>query len=709
MVRSKVPRGDYFGLIRREISLISMNEIKQPPCYQKGVELSRVLWISLVISLVSACGGGSLDPVSVDQLPANQAPTFSVSEQAFSLEGSLDALTLIAADANNDRLYFRIAGGADESKFAIRGDDALEFLVPPDFEMPADENGDNEYLVTIKVTDGKTEVAQTFAINVEDAFEGRVVDAPVGGASVFVDLDEDGKLGEGEPFGVTNADGFFYLIRFEKPEGADPRVVSYGGTDAKTGNLLDTLTLFSPIPTDLTQFVSVTPISTMLSSAETPRLKRLLLDAFGLAIDPQELLTTDIWAQAESGDEGAKAVQRINQQLGLLLQTLDTLVKTDNQDAPVEAGFPVALALTTNLNEFAQANGELKLSAAETIQAVLVSSITAVAPNLNIGANEMLSLATSIAELNGLTSSITLDPTASDALALSSVAQTGLLSLIADLITGVIDSGEFTVQTQPQSLYAEIITELNAVDFDQDGLADFIDYDDDNDGIFDIDDALPLDSTESIDTDLDGIGDNADLDDDNDGVLDANDKFSLDASETADNDNDGIGDNADTDDDNDGVGDSLDAFPFDVFETSDSDDDGIGDNADLDDDNDGVLDEADAYPLISLGQLSDLDGDGRPNECDVDCIGLGMLADTDDDGDNALDSYDYYPLISTGFLPDVDLDGLPDTCDLACLELGMHADEDDDGDGVLDFEDPFPKDSSISLAKAIPAAIKILR
>ena len=39
----------------------------------------------------------------------------------------------------------------------------------------------------------------------------------------------------------------------------------------------------------------------------------------------------------------------------------------------------------------------------------------------------------------------------------------------------------------------------------------------------------------------------------------------------------------------------------------------------------------------------------------------------------------------------------------------MHADEDDDGDGVLDFEDPFPKDSSISLAKAIPAAIKILR
>lgn len=53
------------------------------------------------------------------------------------------------------------------------------------------------------------------------------------------------------------------------------------------------------------------------------------------------------------------------------------------------------------------------------------------------------------------------------------------------------------------------------------------------------------------------------MDNDDDGVLDVDDAFPLDASETIDSDNDGIGDNADPDDDNDGTPDSSDAFPLD--------------------------------------------------------------------------------------------------------------------------------------------------
>ena len=77
------------------------------------------------------------------------------------------------------------------------------------------------------------------------------------------------------------------------------------------------------------------------------------------------------------------------------------------------------------------------------------------------------------------------------------------------------------------------------------------------------------------DTDNDGIIDTLDDDDDNDGVLDINDAFPLDASESADSDGDGVGDNSD-------------AFPNDASETSDSDKDGIGDNSDIDSDNDGL-------------------------------------------------------------------------------------------------------------------------
>ncbi len=67
-------------------------------------------------------------------------------------------------------------------------------------------------------------------------------------------------------------------------------------------------------------------------------------------------------------------------------------------------------------------------------------------------------------------------------------------------------------------------------DADGDDVADGVDVDDDNDGIADARDALPLDPTESVDTDGDGIGNLADDDDDGDGVADAVDGRPLDAS-----------------------------------------------------------------------------------------------------------------------------------------------------------------------------------
>ena len=69
----------------------------------------------------------------------------------------------------------------------------------------------------------------------------------------------------------------------------------------------------------------------------------------------------------------------------------------------------------------------------------------------------------------------------------------------------------------------------------------------------DVDDAFPLDATETLDSDQDGVGNNADLDDDNDNVADAGDAFPYDATESVDTDGDGVGNNADTDDDGDGV------------------------------------------------------------------------------------------------------------------------------------------------------------
>ena len=244
-----------------------------------------------------------------------------------------------------------------------------------------------------------------------------------------------------------------------------------------------------------------------------------------------------------------------------------------------------------------------------------------------------------------------------------------------------------------------------SVDTDDDGTGDNADTDDDGDLVLDADDAFPLDSTESVDTDDDGTGDNADTDDDGDLVLDADDAFPLDSTESVDTDNDGIGNNADTDDDGDGVSDTNDAFPLDSAESVDTDDDGTGDNADTDDDGDSVLDANDAFPLDSTesvdtdndgtGDNADTDDDGdlvldaddafsldATESIDTDGDGTGDNADLDDDGDNVADIDDDLPFDATESV-DTDNDG-----------IGNNADTDDDGDGVSDSNDDFPEDST---------------
>jgi len=618
--------------------------------------LIRYAYSLCVLVAFSSCGGGGgggSAPTPV-QVP-NRAPVLVDPGALTLLEGAASVTNISASDPDNNSLNFSISLGDDEALFSISSSGALSFLSVPDFEAPADSGADNVYDLTVQVSDGTLTDTQSINITVTDAFEGRVVDAPISGATVFIDLNGNNEQDEDEPTGLTDGNGFFNVATFTPPEGGGAKVVSKGGTDTKTGKALPDLALISDLPTDITKPANVTPLTTVVASVDTPEAKAAVLTAMGISGSPEDLLTSDGWAAAEAGDEKAKANQRVNQQVGLLLQTAATVA--DDGDDSTDVSVQLAQAVATQISRAAVSDEGIDLTSTDTLQSALTESMSTVLPEFVIDADAIAAVAQSVASVNAVVSDPTLDPLSDVAIDIVQSAQEALQISVADVISGDVAVSNFITATDTTELFADIEVAVDALDTDEDGVPDALDADDDGDGVDDGLDAFSKDATETLDTDADGTGNNAD-----------------------------------TDDDADGVADTADAFPLDKSETLDTDADGTGNNADTDDDADGLLDTADAFPLIAIGERTDTDGDGQPNECDDVCLSTGMTADADDDGDNVADAKDTYPLVALGELVDSDQDGIPDDCDSNCTQKGMTADYDDDNDGIPDINDIAPTD-----------------
>ncbi len=89
-------------------------------------------------------------------------------------ENSTAVTTVTAADVDlpAQTLMYSISGGADAALFTIDGSTgALRFLSAPDREAPADFDGDNVYLVTVRASDGTLTDTQALSITATDLDE----------------------------------------------------------------------------------------------------------------------------------------------------------------------------------------------------------------------------------------------------------------------------------------------------------------------------------------------------------------------------------------------------------------------------------------------------------------------------------------------------------------------------------------------------------
>ncbi|MEO0785361.1 MAG: cadherin domain-containing protein [Pseudomonadota bacterium] len=116
------------------------------------------LLLSLALALVlPACSGDDTGGnVMIASPPANTAPTFTSAASLTVPENAQGAVyTAEASDADGDILTYSIASGGDGALFTIDATGgAVSFLQAPDFEAPADGNGDNVYELTLEVRDG---------------------------------------------------------------------------------------------------------------------------------------------------------------------------------------------------------------------------------------------------------------------------------------------------------------------------------------------------------------------------------------------------------------------------------------------------------------------------------------------------------------------------------------------------------------------------
>jgi len=492
----------------------------------------NVLVLSVASALVAACGGGGGGGggVTPPPPPTNQAPNVTpVGDKAVG-EGSTAVASVVASDPDGDALYYSLSGD-DAGAFSVASSGVVTFIAAPDFEAPADANGDNVYNITVTVTDGVDNTMDSFSVSVNDLLEGRVIDGPVSGATVTL---YSRPVGSSDEYTVvttvqTDADGRYELPELDR-EAFEYKVTSEGGTDTATGKALPNLALVAEVPSGSSGSISTTnvnAITTLLSVVETPEEQQALLTKLGIEGSPEDLANADIWEGSENGDEAAQAAQRVNSQLISIIQTVATVVDSASAEPvdPLTIVEAVAAEIVEATDE--QGEGTVDLADSTTIAEVLTDTVAEVAPEAEVSEEVVEAVATAVSNVNSVLGDENTDPTSDTAAAVAGASQESLQESVEDVASGNTDVNTFEADTSPETLLEDVPVEPDAPDNDQDGLADAVDPDDDNDGVNDVSDAFPFDNTESVDTDGDGVGNNEDTDDDNDTVLDANDAYPL--------------------------------------------------------------------------------------------------------------------------------------------------------------------------------------
>ncbi len=148
------------------------------------------------VQVSDGLGGTDVQTIFVNVGNAPEAPVITSNGGGATgsytiVEGTLGPNPIIAVDPDIPSiLTYSITGGADAALFTINASGVLSLINPPDFEAPADQNGDNIYEVIVQASDGQLTDTQTINLTVTNANEAPVITSGGGGANATVFVDE---------------------------------------------------------------------------------------------------------------------------------------------------------------------------------------------------------------------------------------------------------------------------------------------------------------------------------------------------------------------------------------------------------------------------------------------------------------------------------------------------------------------------------------
>ena len=206
--------------------------------------LKTIVAIAFISCLV-ACGGGGGAGSSPPEI-TNRAPVFDQTQYALSIQENTGTLVngISFSDPDADPITLSISG-TDSQAFAVTNVGGIAFTAPPDFEIPVDSDENNEYDITLSVSDGilvtSVQVIITVTNDINDDEEGQ--------GSLFgliVKVGEVNTPAYDRPSTWDDEDGDCISDRHEiliaqhlDGDGAYPLVMSSSGCFVETGRWLD--------------------------------------------------------------------------------------------------------------------------------------------------------------------------------------------------------------------------------------------------------------------------------------------------------------------------------------------------------------------------------------------------------------------------------------------------------------------------------------